>query len=163
MTFTHDPLTDAAADAELREQLRAPNCRPLRLGGLRQMAIAKTLMGIGAVVGLIAGFSDAVSLMVLAGLIAIGGVVWSVIVALHDEQAENARDNIAAALAVPPNHDLKYLLEMKEKYHEIDGALRAWKTKGLTVRARDVWAVRAWVNKTEPVRQRERLLRQLES
>lgn len=163
MNFTYDPLTDDAADAELHAQLRAPNCRTLRLGGWRQKAIAQTLMGIGVVAGLALGFNDAPGLAAVAALLTIAGVIWVVIVALHDESAQSAREGIAAAFADPPDHDLRYLLEMKEKYHEIDAALRTWKTKGLTIRTRDVRAVRAWVNKVEPVRQRERLVRQLES
>ncbi|UJJ60643.1 hypothetical protein [Rhodanobacter denitrificans] len=163
MNFAHEPLTDAAADTELRALLRSPDCRILRVGGFRQKVIAQSMMFIGAVVALAAWFNNATHLAAVAGLLAVAGVTWTAIVAVHEEYAERWRAKITSEFAEAHDCDLKYLLEMKEKYHEIDAAIRDWTVKGLTIRERDVRAVRAWVFKVEPVRERDRLLRQLQS
>ncbi|KZC32609.1 MULTISPECIES: hypothetical protein [unclassified Rhodanobacter] len=164
MKFTHEPLSDVAAEAEERALRRSPDCRVLRMGGFRQKAIAKTTMYIVGMAAIAAWFSDAPGMAVGAAVLAaLACGIWAVVAALHDESTQVRREDIAKSFAVPPDHELKYLLAMREEYHEIDAAIRDWNARGLTIRTRDAWAVRAWVNKVEPVRKRDRLLRQLAS
>ena len=57
--------------------------------------------------------------------------------------------------------ELNYLVAMKGEYPEIGHAVRQWMALSLTIRTRDIRAVRAWVTRVEPLRERSRLLSKL--
>ena len=168
MEFTHSPLTDAAATEERRSLLRASDARPRRVGPLRQAPVAAVLaftFGAAFVVtagpDLVHGTNEhawlALSAVALAALC--GG--WFVSAHLHDSSASEAASAIRATYAEASDGELNYLVAMKGEYPEIGHAVRQWMALSLTIRTRDIRAVRAWVTRVEPLRERSRLLSKL--
>lgn len=170
MTFTHRPLTDAEAADERRALLRASEARPKRLGSFRQATIAGALalvfgaaFALAAVVDALKGTDELLAVAMLCVVLTVLFAGWCASTRLHDSSASHAAEAIKAAYVEASAHELEYLLAMKAQYIEIGAALREWVAADLTIRARDVWAVRAWVNRVEPGLRRSGLLGQLSS